>query len=75
MVGQITGMRVYVERYLCDRPFLRWVKNHRKKRIAKKWRKKYGAIYGMCPGKAFQIAGMGLVVCPCANAVLIKEVV
>lgn len=63
-------MKIYVSTFLCERPFLRWARPHRKTRIAKKWRKKYGAIFGRCPGKAFQLLGMGMVVCPCVMAAL-----
>ena len=59
------GMNVQISHYLCDLPtFLRWRRNHRKVRINKKWHKKYGYITKPCPGKCYEIRGIGLVMCP-----------
>lgn len=69
----IGGIRLTVERHLCQPKFVRWRRTHRQKRIAKKRRKKYGAVYA-CPGVAYQVAGMGIVVCPCAAAVIRRAV-
>lgn len=66
----IAGLRVTVQRHLCQTKFLRWARTHRRSRINKKWRKKYGPVIAPCPGFAFEIAGMGLLVCPCVAAKL-----
>jgi hypothetical protein len=64
------GLKLYLERSLCERPFLRWARTHRKARIRKKWRKKYGPVFAQCPGKAIKIGLRGLIVCPCTMAAL-----
>lgn len=71
-----SGIPISVSSYICEYPFLYWKANktHRRSRIRKKWLKRYGrtAIYGPCPGKAFKLRGMGLVVCPHIKAELDK---
>lgn len=67
------GVRVILNNYLCERPFVRWARTHRKARINKKWRKRYGAIYANCPGKAWEVAGFGIVVCPHVYEAIKKE--
>lgn len=67
-ISSLYGINLTVSRYLCKTEFSHWRRPHRKKRIAKKWRKRYGAVMKPCPGVAYQIAGMGVVSCPCIAA-------
>lgn len=60
---------IHVSDYMCKTEFVRWRKNHRKSRINKKWHKRYGAI-ARCKGVAYNVAGMGIVMCPCVKAAL-----
>lgn len=80
MLGPLTehrhlgAMNVEVSKYLCERPSsVRWKRTHRRARIRKKWRKRYGklTVVGKCSGRAFQV-GDQLVVCPCVWAELDK---
>lgn len=71
----ISDMQVVVSGSMCEPPtFLRWKRSHRRSRINKKWHKKYGAVMKPCPGRAFQLPGCKLVVCPHVNAMLRKLV-
>lgn len=70
-MNNIYGFKVIQSIHLCRPEFVRWCKNHRKKRINKKWHKKYGAIYA-CKGHAYQVAGVGVVACPCILSKLRK---
>ena len=71
-----------VEPLICESKFVRWVKTHKRRRIAKKWRKRYGAIF-WCPGVMFEIASMEFhcmrtprqfVCCPCVKAAIDQEI-
>ena len=62
--------------------FVRWAKTHKRRRIAKKWHKRYGPIMG-CLGVMFDVAAMDffgkktprqLLCCPCFKAMLDKEI-
>jgi hypothetical protein len=60
----LAGFQVVVSPHICDSPmFVRWVKTHKRPRIAKKWHKRFGAVMSRCPGKAFEV-GNRLLVCP-----------
>ena len=63
---------IFLSNYLCTYEFAGWRKNHRRSRINKKWHKKYGSIR-KCPGKAVQVAGLGLACCPHIYEQLKKE--
>ena len=67
------GMNITVDRHLCERKFIRWVKSHKKARINKKWHKKYGYI-SRCEGHAYEVRGMGLVCCPCFHEQMKREI-
>ena len=72
------GLSVVVSKMLCDGPrFVRWRRKHRKKRINKKWQKKYGAVVEQCKGKGHVVdVGNGPVVylCPHAKAKFDREI-
>lgn len=72
MIDNLFGERVTVTRFLCERPYLGQARTHRKSRINKKWRKRYGIKLGPCPGKEFSVRGMGFFVCPHVMAELEK---
>lgn len=57
------GIKVYTSSICCKEEFARWRRPHRQKRIAKKWRKRYGAVYA-CPGNGYNVKGMGIYGCP-----------
>lgn len=59
----MNGMSVLENSHLCQMEFVRWRKTHRKSRINKKWRKRYGAVLA-CKGHGYQMAG-SVVGCPC----------
>lgn len=86
----IGGIPVIVDRNLCQPEFIRWRKKHRKSRIAKKWRKKYGAVTA-CKGVAFEIStpsiadlwlpiqekrvvAKNFLVCPCFKAKMVESI-
>lgn len=75
-MSTLGGVPVTVDRHLCKIEFLRWARTHRKSRIAKKWRKRYGAVYSECPGVGYEMGlfkfTRRLVVCPCAHAKIIR---
>lgn len=51
---------------LCSPKFVSWCRVHRKKRIAKKWRKRFGAKM-VCPGVVLlQTLKGNFIICPCA---------
>lgn len=63
--SEILGaLKINISNYLCNVQHVRFRRNHRKARVNKKWHKKYGSIT-RCVANAFQIEGMGLVMCPC----------
>ena len=71
-----------VNSFICEPKFVRWAKVHKRRRIAKKWRKRYGPIV-RCPGVMFDVAPMDFfgkktprqfICCPCVKAVLDKEI-
>lgn len=70
-MDSISGIPLYVNQYACKLPeFVRWRRTHKKARIAKKWRKRYGAVMSTCPG-VYVLMGKtahtkeSIVVCPC----------
>jgi len=63
LLQPLASMPVHCEKYFCKTTFAGWRRTHKKSRIAKKWRKKYGATY-KCFGHAVRFNGT-LVVCPC----------
>lgn len=67
-IPRIDGIPIAVNGYLCQRAFVGWNRTHRKKRIAKKWRKRYGRKMA-CQGHSFMV-GHKLHCCPCAYAKL-----
>jgi hypothetical protein len=71
-MNAIGGMKVYVNPILCNRVFLRWARTHRKRRINKKWRKRYGAIFRPCPGIVLEFYS-AFYLCPCALAAVRKN--
>jgi len=60
----VSGIKVTISRMLCQQEFVRWRKSHRKARINKKWHKRYGPVT-VCKGHGYQVAGIGIVGCPC----------
>jgi hypothetical protein len=50
----IGGIPIIVDRYICKPEFIRWRRKHRKARINKKWRKKYGAVIA-CKGVGYEM--------------------
>lgn len=70
----LSGMPVRVDRNLCQSEFVRWKRTHRKSRIAKKWRKRYGPVVACKGGQAYQIRGLGLCLCPCTKRQLDKAI-
>ena len=71
-VEAMAGIRLHRDRYLCQPRFVRWKKTHRKSRIRKKWRKKYGAVTA-CAGYAYEMKGIGVIACPCMYDKIKKE--
>lgn len=65
-IPRLDGMAVIVDRYACQQEFVGWRRVHRKKRINKKWRKKYGPAL-RCTKPVYRIAGKVLF-CPCSYA-------
>lgn len=57
---------------------LRPKRMHRRARIAKKWKKRYGMVMSECNGRdkdglrAYEMAGMGIVACPHAYELISK---
>ena len=75
-------MNLTVDPHMCESKFVRWAKVHKRRRIAKKWRKRYGPIM-RCPGVMFEVAAMEFfgkrtprrfICCPCIKAALDKEI-
>lgn len=65
-------IRFIVAPYLCDRPkFIRWKRTHKKARIAKKWKKRYGGVYTNCKGVFLTMFGKQYL-CPHAMRQLTK---
>lgn len=56
----------------CTTEFDGWKRTHKRRRIAKKWRKRYGAKW-RCMYKAYQIGDM-IHVCPCVYAAMQKNI-
>ena len=71
-----TGVPIQVDRHLCQKDFLRWKRLHRKRRIHKKWMKKYGGVAVLrCKGYVYRIVVPwfdGIAVCPCFKKELDK---
>lgn len=64
---------VFSDPHLCDCPrFVRWNRTHRRPRVNKKWRKRYGATYERCRGVVVRVGG-NLHACPCAVDEMKKE--
>lgn len=63
---RLAGVPVVVSPYLCLREFVGWRRTNRNNRIARKWRKRYGAVTA-CHGKALMVMGH-LYACPCGWA-------
>lgn len=73
MVGwEVGGIRVVVDKFLCRTDRLVQRRTHRKSRINKKWRKKYG-FDSVCKGHTV-IIGRDARVCPHVKAKLDKRV-
>lgn len=68
----LDGIKITVDAHLCEYPCLGQAKRHRKSRINRKWLKRYGVKSGPCPGKCYEIRGMGLLMCPHIKAELDK---
>ena len=66
-----SGIPVVVSPYLCVREFVEWRRTNRNNRIAKKWRKRYGAVT-RCNSKAYMAMGR-LHICPCGWAKVKRE--
>lgn len=66
------GLSVHVHPALCKVEFIRQRKTHRKARIRKKYRKKFGCIYE-CRAKEAKQIGRNLYVCPHIFEALKKE--
>lgn len=60
---QMSGIPVVVLPSLCVREFVGWRRTNSNNRIAKKWRKRYGAVM-RCKGTAHMALGR-LYACPC----------
>lgn len=63
--------KIFVDKQLCIRVCIGYKRNHQKKRINKKWHKKYGPIT-KCYTPAFQNPDGSLIMCPCRKAELVK---
>jgi len=61
--------QIVVNKYLCMSTFIRFRRNHRKKRVNKKWHKKYGAIT-KCESTVLQRHDGTLIMCPCRKTEL-----
>jgi len=73
LLSRLNGIEIFLSSYLCETPkFLRWKRTNRNNRIAKKWRKKYGAVLQYCRGVMVETPGR-FTVCPCADMMLRKE--
>lgn len=68
-----SGLQICVNPYLCSNEFVRWVRNHRRSRINKKWHKRYGMIT-RCSGsdRAYRVGDM-VVCCPCLGKKIQEE--
>lgn len=66
----LDGIPITVSRMLCEVKFLRWRRTHRRARIRKKWRKRYGMVLAKCPGVSYRLLGVGLICCPCVFTML-----
>lgn len=71
MIEQFSAMPLMVSIYLCQTSFLRWRRTHKKARIRKKWRKRYGAVFSQCKGHFYKI-GDTFMACPCVAAQIRK---
>lgn len=62
----LSGIPVVVSSSSCVREFVGWRRTNRNNRIARKWRKRYGAVT-RCKGMAYMVGGR-LFCCPCGWA-------
>lgn len=60
----LNGLRVVVVPTLCRKTFARWRRTNRNNRIARKWRKKYGAVTECRAENGYIVGGHTLHVCP-----------
>ena len=63
----VPGFPITLQR--CLFVFDRWRRTHRKKRIRKKWQKRYGSVKKcLHADHVYKVAGQGLYMCRCAEA-------
>lgn len=66
------AFKITVSPYQCDKRFAGWVRTNRNNRIAKKWRKKYGARMKCQQQQVFRLGGM-LICCPHQFEVVVSQ--
>lgn len=71
--GLFGGIDVTVSKSLCQELAVRPKRPHRRRRIQKKWIRRYGMVMH-CDGHGYQMAGVGIVGCPHWVAKLRKSV-
>lgn len=65
-MDRVNGFPVYVSASLCQPGPEVQVRRHRKSRINRKWRKKYGVRSAPCPGLVYRMMS-SVHCCPCGR--------
>lgn len=68
----MTTFKFTVNPHMCEYRFVGWRRTNRNNRIARKWRKRYGAVTACRQDKGFQVGGR-FILCPHAFAAILKQ--